>query len=298
MTGRVYRTSRSIDRVRGGAWHYIALTKSGPYVALYVDGRRVNRGSGASSAPPIMPWHIMRDGPFEEHAGGQADELAIYGQRLSSKTIRDHYNVGVRSHPPATRVSGPNGFTNVADPTFRLLGGPTVRCSFSGPGITRALAGCPALDNFGQLPDGSYTLTAYAIDATGHPDPTPVTQRFTVDTVTPTLGVVAPPKVPSSLRRHGLSLDATCSEACTVVARLSVAAGTASRLHLAKGRRALIGSAQASIRSAGTRALRVRLTARVIKRLKKRKLPAVTLYVVATDRAGNARADRLEIAGS
>jgi hypothetical protein len=171
-----------------------------------------------------------------------------------------------------------------------------VRCSFSGPGIKRTLAGCPTLDNFGRLADGRYTLMAYAIDASGHPDPTPVTQRFTVDTVTPTLGLVAPPKIPSNLRRSGLLLNATCSEACTVVARLSVDQGTASRLHLGHGR-ALIGSAQTTIGRAGSRALRVRLTPSVSKRLKKRKLPAVTLRVVATDRAGNARAVREQLVG-
>jgi hypothetical protein len=296
VAGRVYRTSRSIDRVRDGAWHYIALTKAGQYVSLYVDGRRVHQGTGASDTPPTMPWHIMRDGPFDDHTAGQADEVAIYAQRLSAKTILAHYNDGVRRHPPSTQVRGPDGFTNVANPTFRLLGGPTVRCSFSGPGVVRALAGCPTLDNFGRLADGTYTLTAYAIDASGHPDPTPVTRRFTVDTVTPTLGLVVPPKVPSNLRRSGLRLDATCSEACTVTVRLSVAAGAASRLHLGRGR-ALIGSAQTTIGGAGTKALRVRLTPSVVKQLKKRRLPAVTLNVVATDRAGNATAQRHELAG-
>jgi hypothetical protein len=294
VTGRVYRTSRPIARVRDGAWHYIALTKAGPYVSLYVDGRRVHQGSGASDTPPTMPWHIMRDGPFEDHAAGVADEVAIYGRRLPAKTIRAHYDDGVGGHPPTTSVRGPAGFTNVAAPTFRLLGGPAVRCSFSGPGVTRALAACPTVDNFGRLADGSYTLTAYAIDASGHPDPTPVTQRFTVDTVAPTLSLTAPATVPSSLRRSGLLLGATCSEACTVVARLSVAAGTASRLHLGHGR-ALIGSGQTTLGGAGTKALRVRLTARVRRQLKKGRLPAVTLYVVATDRAGNARAERLEL---
>jgi hypothetical protein len=222
--------------------------------------------------------------------------VAIYDQRLSSKTIRAHYQDGVRRHPPATRVAGPDGPTNIAAPTFRLLGGPTVRCAFSGAGIKRPLSFCPTRDSFGRLADGTYTLTAYVIDASGHPDPTPVTRRFTVDTVTPTLGLVAPDKVPSNLRRSGLLLNATCSEACTVVARLSVTAGTASRLHLGHGR-ALIGSARMTIGRAGTKALRVRLTPRVIKRLKKKNLPAVTLHVVATDRAGNATADRRELPG-
>jgi hypothetical protein len=259
-----------------------------------MDGRRVHSGDGAPSTPPTMPWHIMRDGPFEGHAAGQADEVAIYARRLPSKTILAHYRDGVGRHPPATRISGPDGPTNDAAPTFRLAGGQAARCSLYGPGVRRALADCATLTNFGPLADGRYTLTAYAIDGSGHPDPTPVHRRFVIDTVTPTLGLVAPPKVPSSLRRRGLLVRATCSEACTVLARLSVAAGAASRLHLGH-RRTLLGSAQVAIGRAGTRALRVRLTDRVRKRLERRRLPAVTLHVVATDRAGNARAQRLEL---
>jgi hypothetical protein len=117
-----------------------------------------------------------------------------------------------------------------------------------------------------------------------------------VDTVTPTLDLAAPDKVPSSLRRSGLLVRATCSEACTVVARLSVAAGTASRLHLGHGR-AMLGSAEVKIGGAGTRALRIRLTDRVRKRLKQRHVTEATLNVVATDRAGNARGERRELTG-
>jgi hypothetical protein len=295
VAGSIYRTSRAIERVRDGAWHYLAVTKSGSHVAIYEDGRRVHHGSGAPDVPPTMPWHIMRNGPFEDHTAGLADEVAIYDRRLPRKTILAHYRDGVRRHAPSTKVRGPDGPTNDADPNFRLGGGPAVRCSLYGPGVHRTLAGCDALSNFGQLGDGHYTLTAYAIDGSGHPDPSPVHRRFVVDTVTPTLGVVAPPKVPSSLRRSGLLLHASCSEACTVVARLSVAAGAASRLHLAKHRRAQLGSAQVTLDGRGTRALRVQLTDRVRKRLSHHALPEVTLHVVATDRAGNARAERQEL---
>jgi hypothetical protein len=76
-----------------------------------------------------------------------------------------------------------------------------------------------------------------------------------------------------------------------------VAAGDASRLHLAKGRRAMIGSARVVAAHAGTRSLRVTVTPRVGKRLKGKRPPAVTLNVVATDRAGNRSAQRLELAG-
>jgi hypothetical protein len=238
----------------------------------------------------------MRDGPFEDHAAGLADEVAIYDRRLPVKTIVAHYRDGVRRHPPSTRVKGPDGPTNQADPTFRLGGGSAVRCSLYGPGVKRTLAGCASLASFGHLADGRYTLTAYAIDDSGHPDPSPVHRHFVVDTVTPTLGLEAPSTVPASLRRSGLLVRATCSEACTVVARLSVTAGAASRLHLGRGR-AVLGSAKVAIGGAGTKALRIRLTDRVRKRLKKRHVTAATLHVVAIDRAGNERGERRELTG-
>jgi Concanavalin A-like lectin/glucanases superfamily len=297
VAGRAYRSGLSIDRVRDGAWHYLAVTKSGPAVAMYVDGRRMYAAGGAANTPPTMPWHVMRNGPFDEFSQGQADELAMYDRRLSSATIKAHFQAGVARHPTVTTVRGPEGPTNKSNPVFRFLGGPSVRCSFAGPGVTRALGACPTLSGFGHLADGSYSVTAYAIDASGHPDPTPVTRRFTVDTVPPALTVVPPARVPSGLRKRGLAVQVTCSEACAVTARMSVAAGDASRLHLAKGRRAMIGSATLPTGRAGTRSLRVGVTARVRKRLKGRRPPAVTLNVVATDRAGNRSAQRLELAG-
>ena len=297
VSGRAYRSRLSINRVRDGAWHYLAVTKSGPSVVIYVDGRRIYGAGGASSTPPVMPWHIMRNGTFDAFSQGQVDELAMYGSRLSSATIRAHYLAGMAGHPTVTTVRGPDGPTNRSTPLFRLLGGPSVRCSFFGPGVSRPLAACPSLSGFGHLADGNYSLTAYAIDAAGHPDPTPVTRRFRIDTVAPTLTVVAPPRVPSGLRKQGLVVQATCSEACTLTARMSVAAGDASRLHLANGRRAMIGSARLAAGHAGTRSLRVGVTPRVGKRLKGKRAPAVTLNVVATDAAGNRSAQRLELAG-
>ena len=115
-----------------------------------------------------------------------------------------------------------------------------------------------------------------------------------MDTVPPALALTAPATVPGSLRSQGLTLHAACSETCTVRARLSVAAGAASRLKLGRTR-AVIGSVEVRISGAGARAIRVSLTRRVRKKLKGKHPPAVTLHVVATDRAGNRRAERREL---
>ena len=300
VAGRVYRTKRDVASVRDGAWHQIAVTKAGSSVAIFVDGRRIHTGSGASNRAPTMPWHIMRDGPFEDHTQGQADEVAIYNRRLPMATIRAHYLDGVARHPPVTTAAGPDGPTNQSTPVFRLgakTRGATLRCSLSGPGVTPVLGPCGAAASFGHLNDGSYELTAYAIDASGHPDPSPLRRRFTVDTVLPSLALTAPPRVPRSLRTRGLLLRAACSESCTVTARLSVTASAASRLHLNKGHRATLGSVQVRISGAHSKSLRVRVTARVRKRLRGKRAPAATLHVVARDLAGNVRAERRELAG-
>lgn len=297
VTGRVYRTTRGIGRVRDGAWHHIAVTKDGPRVAIYVDGRRVDRGDGASNTPPVMPWHIMRDGPFEDHTQGDADEVAIYNRALSAATVRRHYLDGVARRAPSTIVDGPDGPTNLADPVFRLSSsarGSTLRCWFATPDQAGTVGPCGTPASFGHLVDGRYVLNAYAIDSTGHPDPTPVKRAFTVDTVAPALALTAPATVPGSLRSRGLQLHTACSETCTVRARLSVAAGEASRLKLGKSR-AVIGSLEVRIAGAGSRVFRVPVTPRVRKRLKGKRVPAVTLHVVATDRAGNRVAERREL---
>jgi hypothetical protein len=258
----------------------------------------VHSGSGAGDTPPTMPWHIMRNGPFEDHTQGNADEVAIYNRSLPAATLLAHYRAGVADRAPVTRISGPAGPTNDAAPSFGLganVKRSTARCSLAGPRLKPVIGPCGTAASFGPLADGSYTLTAYAIDPTGHPDPSPLRRAFRVDTVAPQLGLSAPARVPAALRRRGLLVRAACSESCTVLARLSVTAGEASRLHLSKRGRAVIGSAGLRISGAHTRALRVRLTRRVQKRLRGKRPPAVTLHVVATDLAGNKRAERREL---
>ena len=78
---------------------------------------------GAANTPPTMPWHVMRNGPFDEFSQGLVDELAMYGQRLSSATIRAHYLAGVARHPTVTTIRGPSGPTDKSNPVFRFLGG-------------------------------------------------------------------------------------------------------------------------------------------------------------------------------
>ena len=114
-----------------------------------------------------MPWHIMRDGPFEDHTQGDADEVAIYSRALPASTIRRHYADGVNRRAPATTVDGPGRPTNDADPVFRLSSSAqrcALRCWFAAPGRPGTVGPCGTPASFGRLADGRYVLNAYAID--------------------------------------------------------------------------------------------------------------------------------------
>jgi PKD repeat protein len=91
--GTTFNTGRTVASVQS-SWHYIALTKNGANVSLYLDGTLVHTGSGAGATAPVMPWHVMRNGTFAQYAQGHADEVAIYGVALPASTITQHWNAG------------------------------------------------------------------------------------------------------------------------------------------------------------------------------------------------------------
>ena len=94
VADKTYPTTVPIDQVRDGQWHHIALTKRGGRVAYYLDGARIDAGSGAPDEPATMPWHVMRNGPHREFSEGLADEVAIYGRALPRSAIEHHYDAG------------------------------------------------------------------------------------------------------------------------------------------------------------------------------------------------------------
>jgi acid phosphatase type 7 len=94
VADKTYPTSVPIDAVRDGQWHHIALTKRGGRVAYYLDGERIDTGTGAPDETATMPWHVMRNGPHREFSEGLADEVAIYGRALPQSAIEHHYDAG------------------------------------------------------------------------------------------------------------------------------------------------------------------------------------------------------------
>jgi glucose/arabinose dehydrogenase len=86
-------TSRDTSTVRNG-WHHYALVKSGPSLALYVDGALVHNSTGAPSGSAKLPWHVMRNGTLNQFTRGRADELAAYNRALSASEVQQHYQAG------------------------------------------------------------------------------------------------------------------------------------------------------------------------------------------------------------
>ena len=289
VSGRTYRTRRPLDSVRDGAWHYVALTKSGDRVALFVDGRRVHRAGGAPSVPATMPWHFMRNGPFEGKVTGEADEIAMYDRALPADTIAAHYRAGVRDRAPVTTIEAPAA-TNKPVPPLRFTAnrrGTSFRCAFAASGQTATFAPCRSPLRPAPLADGSYRLVVYGI-RDGYTDSRLAARTFTVDTVVPTLTVSAP----SASLRKGVRTTAVCSERCTIEARLTVRGKAAKRLKSRRGRPVVIGRLLRASAAARPAKLVVRVDRRTRRALRQVRPLHAALRITATDAAGNARVDR------
>ena len=91
--GSAFNTGRTAASLRG-AWHHVAITKSGGNVSFYLDGALIHNGTGAASVTAAMPWHIMRNGIYAQYANGNADEVAVYDRALPSSAITQHYQTG------------------------------------------------------------------------------------------------------------------------------------------------------------------------------------------------------------
>ena len=86
--------------------------------------------------------------------------------------------------------------------------------------------------------------------------------------------------------RHGLLVRTRCSEACSLRLELTVARASVAGLKSAAPN-VTVGRGRGSLGKAGTRVVRVRLSARSKRLLRRGRPHLLTLRVGATDRAGN-----------
>ncbi|HEY0480762.1 MAG TPA: LamG-like jellyroll fold domain-containing protein, partial [Kofleriaceae bacterium] len=94
--------------------------------------------------------------------------------------------------PNTTIVGGPTGLVPVASASFTFTATePDVdfACSLDGGGFTP----CTSPASFNGLAQGGHTFAVRATDPAGHPDPTPDSRQWTVDTAAPDIAFTAGP---------------------------------------------------------------------------------------------------------
>jgi hypothetical protein len=81
-------------------WHYVAASKSGSSVHLYVDGKdvtgSVTNSTMADNTSPLVIGQSSSSSWFE----GAVDEVALYRSVLSASQIAAHYDAAVAPAPP------------------------------------------------------------------------------------------------------------------------------------------------------------------------------------------------------
>jgi hypothetical protein len=110
--GTTFTTSVATADVRDG-WHYVALTVANGATTFYLDGAWAHSGTGAGTAPAVMPWHVMRNGTTSQYSRGRADEVAVYADGLPAEAIRAHFNAG-RDVTDTAAPAAPAGLTATA----------------------------------------------------------------------------------------------------------------------------------------------------------------------------------------
>lgn len=203
----------------------------------------------------------------------------------------DVYLAADTSPPDTTITAGPAGATNDSTPSFSFSSneaGATFECKLDFGGFVpcsspRVLA----------LADGVHSFQVRARDNADNLDPSPAVRVFTIATTRPARDTAAPLARLSGRRTQKLgrsvAVTVTCqNEACR-------AAGTASTTNVpvVKSKRFALRRTTRSIRSGGRATLRLRLSAkarRAIRRaLRNRRRVSVRVRVTVSDAAGNSR---------
>jgi Bacterial Ig-like domain len=138
----------------------------------------VDGAAPALCASPFTVAPALADGPhtFRVQAADGAGNIEAAAQQRE-------FTVDTLV-PDTSITAGPNGLTNDRAPAFSFEStkpGSTFACELDGGGS----APCQTPFQTGPLGEGAHTFTVTATDALGHPDPTPATQAFTVDTTPP-----------------------------------------------------------------------------------------------------------------
>jgi PKD repeat protein len=185
--------ARSTSRINDGQWHQLVGTLDSNGVSLYVDGVRVARNTGTTTAQPFNGyWRVGGDSAWSgnKYLPGTIDEVAVYPTSLTLSQIQDHYRASGRTLAGAPNVPPVASFTNTSQGLKLSVDGSgstdedgTIAAySWNWGDGTAAGSGATATHTYAEA--GTYTVTLTVTDDSGATNTT--TRSVTVTNTAPT----------------------------------------------------------------------------------------------------------------
>jgi hypothetical protein len=112
----------SVARVTDTNWHYVAATKNGGAVNLYIDGKASNGTISNSAMTDNTSPLAIGQSNASSFFDGTIDELAVYRSVLTPSQIAAHYNAGVAAAPAPTPTPTPTPAPTGSDPVIGAAG--------------------------------------------------------------------------------------------------------------------------------------------------------------------------------
>lgn len=130
MVGDVAASTKTVTDT--SSWHYVAATKNGSSVHLYIDGQDVTGAvANQTMTDNTMPLVIGESSGMAFFAG-TIDEVAVYRAALSGSTIAQHFQATApTTSTTPTPTPTPTPTTTTSDPVIATAG--DIACSPSDP---------------------------------------------------------------------------------------------------------------------------------------------------------------------
>ena len=88
------------------AWHQVTITRAGPRVRVYLDGRAAPEIDAEMEAAPANRLLIGSDGNPAATFDGKVDEIAVFDRALTGEEVADVYQISGTHTTTATEADG------------------------------------------------------------------------------------------------------------------------------------------------------------------------------------------------
>src|SRR5690606_27016875 len=206
-TGSTNRTLNGTSKLQTNTWTHIASTYDGTTFRFYVNGVQVNSMSATGNIPATTNMLRIGGSPAlgSQYFAGLIDEVRIYNRALSQNEIQTDMNtpIGADAIPPTVTILNPpagnvTNTVNISAIASDNVGVSGVQFLLNGENLGTEDTNAPYEYSWNTttIPNGSYTLTARARDASGlttTSNPIVVNVANVVpDTIAPVVTLTAP----------------------------------------------------------------------------------------------------------